>query len=305
MQTIPSLSKGDTVLIISPAKSIDKKYVDAARALFEQWGLNVKVGPNALNAHNYFAGTDKERLKDLQWALDHPTAKAIICARGGYGTIRVINDADFTLFAKHPKWVVGFSDITILHNKLHDLGYPSIHGTVPLQIESLSPESETLSTLFKALFGHDISINANSHERNRTGNVESEIIGGNLAILESLIGTTLDVDYSGKVLFLEEISEYAYKLDRMLWALKLAGKFKELQGLIIGGLTDIKECQETFGCTQEELVKTFVNEYKYPVAFNIPSGHQKDNRSIIFGKVYSLNVSMNGTELTLKNGSSQ
>lgn len=300
MQNIQHLKKGDTVLIVTPAKSIDKVYINKAIELFSSWGLNVEVGQNALGAHHYFSGTDKERAADLQWALNHKTAKAIICARGGYGTIRIMDLVDFSQFQKHPKWLVGFSDITILHNYLHHLQIPSIHGTVPLQFDQLASNSETLITLQKALFGESFEISFNTHSSNKIGETNAQVVGGNLAILESLIGTDLDLDTDGKILFIEEISEYAYKLDRMMWALKKAGKLSKLAGLIVGGLTDIMECQETFGCSPEELILSFVKNESYPIAFNVPAGHQLDNRSIILGKPHQLIVA--NSRCILKHG---
>lgn len=290
MQNIPYLKSGDTILIITPAKSIDSVYMDKAIELFSGWGLKVEIGKHALGSYHYFSGTDKERAFDLQWALNHPTAKAIICARGGYGTIRLMDLVDFSVFQQNPKWLVGFSDITILHNRLHRLQIPSIHGTVPLQFDQLAPHSETLITLQKALFGEPFEINFSSHSSNKNGETIAPVVGGNLAILESLMGTDLDIDTDGKILFIEEVSEYAYKLDRMMWALKKAGKLGNLAGLLVGGLTDIKECQKTFGSTAEELILSFVENEKYPVAFNFPAGHQLDNRSIILGKPYQLLV---------------
>jgi len=298
MQSIPYLKKGDTVLIITPAKSIDKAYIDKAISLFSNWGLKVEVGQHALGDHYYFSGTDEERAADLQWALNHQTAKAIICARGGYGTIRIVDLVDFIEFEKNPKWLVGFSDITILHNYLHNLQIPSIHGTVPLQFDQLAPDSETLITLQKALFGESFEVVFESSSSNKTGEANAETVGGNLAILESLIGTDLDIVTDGKILFIEEISEYAYKLDRMLWALKKAGKLAHLSGMIVGGLTDIKECNETFGCTPQELVSSFVEEFDFPVVFDFPAGHQLDNRAIVLGANYLLSVSSTKTKLT-------
>jgi len=303
MQNIPYLKKGDTILIITPAKSIDSTYIDKAVDLFSGWGLKVEIGKHALGSHHYFSGTEKERAEDLQWALNHPTAKAIICARGGYGAIRIMDLVDFYTFRQDPKWLVGFSDITILHNKLHQLQIPSLHGTVPLQFDQLAPDSETLKTLKKALFGESFDIEFLTSSSNRDGEVTTQIVGGNLAILESLTGTDLDINTDGKILFIEEVSEYAYKLDRMMWALGKSGKLKNLAGLIVGGLTDIKECQETFGLTPEELIANFAKDYAYPIAFNFPAGHQLDNRAIVLGKSCTFTVTENGCSLKqIQNG---
>lgn len=290
-KNISPLEKDDLVLIITPAKAIEKKDVDAAVTLFENWGLKVEVGKNALGKHHYFSGTDQERAEDLQWALDHPKAKAIVCARGGYGTIRVVHQVDYSKFSEHPKWIVGFSDITVLHNKMNcDLGLPSLHAIAPLYFDRLDKNSETLMTLKKAMFGESYKIKFVSGISSVKGTAEGGLIGGNLAIFESLIGTNLDIETNGKILFLEDVSEYAYKLDRMLWSLKYSGKLDNLKGLIIGGFTDIKSAEETFGCMVEDLILEVVGDKNYPVAFDFPAGHQLDNRALILGKRHVLQV---------------
>ena len=291
MKCIPYLQTGDTVVIVTPAKKIEESYITKAIQLLESWGLHVEVGAHALGSHYYFSGTDAERAEDMQWALDHPMAKAIICARGGYGSVRIIEELNYKTFTKNPKWIVGFSDITIFHNYIHSrLHLPSIHGAVPLQFDQLPEDSETLQTLRKALFGIDYTISFTDHPQNRVGNVTAPIVGGNLANLVSVVGTWLDISLDGKILFIEEVSEYAYKLDRMLWTLKKSGKLDKLAGLMVGGLTDIKECEETFGMSPEDLIYSFVKEYEYPVAFGFPAGHQVDNRAIILGASYSVEV---------------
>ncbi|UTW64865.1 LD-carboxypeptidase [bacterium SCSIO 12643] len=290
-KNISPLEKGDLVLIITPAKAIEKKDVDAAVTLFENWGLKVEVGKNALGKHHYFSATDQKRAEDLQWALDHPKAKAIVCARGGYGTIRIVHQVDYAKFSELPKWMIGFSDITVLHNKMNcDLTLPSIHAVAPLYFDRLDEGGETLMTLKNAMFGESYRITFNSGARSVNGRTEGELIGGNLAILESLIGTNLDIETKGKILFLEDVSEYAYKLDRMLWSLKYSGKLDNLKGLIIGGFTDIKSADETFGCTVEDLILEVVGDKNYPIAFDFPAGHQLDNRALILGKTHVLQV---------------
>ena len=300
IQRISSLVKGDTVLIITPAKSIEAKYIKLAIQLFESWGLQVEVGAHALGQHHYFSGTDSERIADLQWAVNHPTAKAIICARGGYGTIRIVDEVDYSNFLNNPKWMVGFSDVTVLHNKLHaDLNLPTIHGLAPLYLDQLETDSETLLTLKKALFGDSLEIDFTPSTLNKKGIVTGTLVGGNLAILESLIGTSLDIDTEGKILFLEDVSEYAYKIDRMFWSLKKSGKLKGLRGLVIGGLTDIKQSEAVFGCAIEIVIQELVSEYDFPVAFNFPAGHQLDNRAIILGYTYQLSVTNQSCTLKL------
>lgn len=300
IHAIPYLNKGDTVLIITPAKAIDEKYIHLATDLFTSWGLNVEVGKNALGTNHYFSGTDQERAEDLQWALNHPAAKAIICSRGGYGSIRIVDEVDYSLFIKNPKWLIGFSDVTVFHNKLHgELNFPSIHAFAPLFLDDLSEDSDTVMTLKNALFGNPVEINATSSTGNKLGEAHGVLVGGNLAILESLIGTNLDIDTQGKILFIEEVSEYAYKFDRMLWSLKKAGKLDGLIGLVVGGLTDMKSSNETFGKSIEELVLDITKDYSFPIAFNFPAGHQLDNQALVFGYDYYLIVSSTGSLLKL------
>ena len=300
IKTIPYLNAGDTVLIVTPAKAIEAKYIHLAIALLTSWGLNVEVGKNALGIDHYFSGTDEERAVDMQWALNHPFAKAILCARGGYGSIRIVDTLDYSQFSKNPKWLIGFSDVTVFHNKWHqELNYPSIHGLSPLYLDRLADDSESVITLKKALFGNPIEIYAASSNHNKFGSAKGILVGGNLAILESLIGTNLDIDTNGKILFIEEISEYAYKFDRMLWSLKKAGKLDGLKALVVGGLTDMKSSHETFGKSIEDLIREITKEYSFPIAFNFPVGHELDNRSLVLGYDYDLSVSSTGSLLKL------
>ena len=291
MRKINPLKKGDTILIISPAKAIEREFIDLATSLFEGWGLKVEVGKNALGAYNYFSGTDESRATDLQWALNHPLAKAIISARGGYGSVRIVDEVDYTKFINKPKWFVGFSDITVFHNKLHgEFSLPSIHAVAPLYFDRLNENDETIITLKKALFGEIASTSIDVHKHNRRGQADGLLVGGNLAIVSSLIGTSLDIVTDNKILFIEDVSEYAYRFDRMLWSLKKSGKLDNLAGLIIGGLTDMKLGNETFGCSVEELVQDVICEFDYPVMFDFPAGHQLDNRALILGVKYRMEV---------------
>ena len=300
IQTIPYLNTGDTVLIVSPAKAIEEKFIHLAIELFTRWGLNVEVGENALGTHEYFSGTDEERAADMQWALNHPTAKAIICSRGGYGSIRVVDEVDYSQFRKNPKWLVGFSDITIFHNMLHQvLNLPSLHAFAILFLDRLTDDSMSVLTLKNALFGNPMEIKAPSSIENKFGEAEGVLVGGNLAIMESLLGTNLDIDTKGKILFIEEISEDAYKFDRMLWSLKKAGKIEGLIGLAVGGLTDMKGSMETFGKSIEELVLEITKDYSFPIAFNFPVGHEIDNQTLVLGYAYNLKVSSTGGALKL------
>jgi muramoyltetrapeptide carboxypeptidase len=304
MIELKPLVKGDTILIISPAKAIDKSLIDLAISIFESWGLKVEVGANALGKHHYFSGTDVERSADLQWALNHPYAKAIVNARGGYGAIRIVDEVDYSEFRINPKWITGFSDVTVFHNKLHGtFNLPSIHAVAPLYFDRLKKDDEPLETMRKALFGEQLSTRLATHKCNRVGAAEGILVGGNLAIMASLIGTSIDIDTDGKILFIEDVSEYAYRFDRMMWSLKKSGKLKNLAGLVIGGLTDMKLCNETFGSTVEELVQDVVKSFDFPVMYGYPSGHLLDNRAIVLGTEYTMNVTNEGAELIqVKNG---
>ncbi len=284
------LKKGDKVAIVSPAKKIDRAYIEKAENLLSSWGFIPVTGRHALDTYHQFAGTDENRAADLQQALDDPEIRAVICARGGYGTVRIIDRIDFSGFAKNPKWITGFSDITVLHNHIHTLlGVPTIHGAVPLYfIDADHNDNPTLSTLRSALTGEKMLYEISGHQVNREGEATGVLVGGNLAILESLIGTNSDIDTSGKILFIEDVSEYAYRLDRMMWSLKKSGKLENLAGLIVGGLTDIKEAKDLFGFTPEEIILNAVKEYSFPVMFGFPAGHVKENRAMVFGVAHQI-----------------
>lgn len=299
MIKLSPLQKGDTILIISPAKAIDKSLLDLATSVFEGWGLQVELGPNSTGKHHYFSGTDIERTSDLQWALDHPSAKAIVTARGGYGSVRIIDEVDYSNFIRNPKWITGFSDVTVFHNKMNGtFNLPSIHSVTPLYFDRLKKGDEPLKTLKKALFGEQLYTRVDPHKCNKMGEASGVVVGGNLAIMASLIGTSIDIDTKGKILFIEDVSEYAYRFDRMMWSLKKSGKLKDLAGLVIGGLTDMKLCDETFGLTVEELVEELVRPFDFPVMYNYPAGHQLDNRAIVLGAEYTMKVTELGSELT-------
>lgn len=287
---IENLKSGDTVLVVSPAKKIEKKYIDSAVAVLQQWGLNVLVGASAGGQYFYFAGTDTERLADFQWAVNHSTAKAIICARGGYGSVRLVERIDYAALQKYPKWLVGFSDVTVFHNKWALLGLPSIHGTVPLFFAQLGVDSFAMKTLKSALFGERLKWSWPSADENKHGVATAQVVGGNLAIIDSLQGTCLDIDVTDKILFIEDVGEYGYKLDRMLWGLRLSGKLSKLSGMLIGGMTDMKDCEQVMGMNVRQIIAQFKEDVNGPVAFEYPAGHIADNGAIVFGATYTLQV---------------
>jgi muramoyltetrapeptide carboxypeptidase len=295
MKLPPYLKKGNKVAITCPAKKLSELPIDAIH-LLELWGLEVVLGKTVHGAHHQFSGTDAERAADLQQFLDDESIKAIFAARGGYGTIRIIDRLDFSSLAKQPKWIVGFSDITVLHAHLQaQLNLCSLHGQMPLTIPDGS--SESLQSLHTALFGETLSYNYVAQTPGKSGVASGELIGGNLAIMRALSGSVSEPDYRGKILFLEDVGEYYYAVDRLLRALKRSGKLAELTGLIIGGFTSLEDNEPPFGESVADMVLALTAEYNYPIAFDFPAGHLPDNRALILGKHVTLEVTNTHTHL--------
>ncbi len=262
--------------------------------LLQSWGLEVVIGETLNAEYHQFAGDDNLRARDMQGFLDDDSIKAIIAARGGYGTVRIIDKLDFTRFAQNPKWLVGFSDITVLHAHIWaNYGIQTIHGQMPVNVTEASATS--LETLRKSLFGEEVKYEVETHQLNRTGDARGILVGGNLSLLISVLGSVSDYNYDGKILFLEDVGEYLYSIDRMLRALKRAGKLKNLAGLIIGGFTECKDNDIPFGQNAEEIIAEVVSEYSYPVCYGFPAGHISDNRALIFGRTINLKVEQNKT----------
>ncbi|NIJ43810.1 muramoyltetrapeptide carboxypeptidase [Wenyingzhuangia heitensis] len=286
------LQTGDTILIVAPAGIIKQpQAIITAKETFESWGYTVIIDDTVFNEHYHFAGTDTQRLKSMQWALNHKTAKAIWCARGGYGSVRIIDDLDFYQFAKHPKWIIGYSDITVFHNKLHNLGFQSLHAPMPINFKEPWPAiQQSIEQLHNFLQGKITTYTVPSNKYNKKGTCSGVLIGGNLTILENMIGTNTCYSAKNKILFIEEIGEYKYHIDRLLRALDRKGYFKECSGLILGDFTDTKQNYPEFGQTIEELVLTIVSKYNIPVLFDFPAGHEDRNMSLIFGHSIELNV---------------
>lgn len=295
MKVPPFLNKKDKVAIIAPAGSISNG-VDDAIKLLQSWDLEVVVGESTSSSFHQFAGKDELRANDLQKMLDDRSIKAVFAARGGYGTVRIIDRIDFSTFATHPKWIIGFSDITVMHSHIQALfGIPTIHGQMPLTIPDATKAS--LETLRKALFGEELSYAYRSRYANIGGSAEGILIGGNLAILVSISGSVSEVDYADKILFIEDVGEYYYSIDRMMRMLKRAGKLKDLKGLIVGGFTGMKDNEPGFGCSAQEIILDLVEEYGYPVATDFPAGHIDNNKSLIFGKSVNLSIENNVVKL--------
>jgi len=289
------LKKGDKIAIVCPAKKL-KAAIAPAIAILESWGLEVVTGKTVNAGYHQFAGDDDLRTSDLQFYLDDPSIKAVIAGRGGYGTIRIIDRIDFSSFVENPKWLVGFSDITVLLSHAYSvLNTQNIHGQMPGTFEDASPES--LETLRKALFGEQLRHTCTSSSQNRSGETEGIVIGGNLSLLVTLEGSASAMDYSDKILFLEDVGEYEYSIDRMMRQLKRAGKLAKLKGLVVGAFNEIKTEDIPFGQTPGEIILELVKEYNYPVCFNFPVGHIADNRAMIIGKKASLKVDDQHTTL--------
>jgi muramoyltetrapeptide carboxypeptidase len=295
----PFLKKGDKVAITCPAKKLPAPMTDAI-ALLQSWGLEVVLGDTLNLSFHQFAGDDDERAQDLQRFIDDDSIKAIIAARGGYGTIRMIDKVNFVKLKTNPKWLVGFSDITVLHTHLHNnFNLQTIHGQMPVNIPDASANS--LESLRKALFGEEISYHLHKNEANREGEANGILIGGNLSLLVAVSGSISDIDYTGKILFIEDVGEYLYAVDRMIRMLDRAGKLKNLAGLIVGGFTEIKDNDIPFGQTIEQIIMTVVAEYNYPVCFDFPAGHIPNNMSLNFGSTTKLSVKDKGVTVQIDN----
>lgn len=293
----PILRSGDLVYLTAPAKAIGADTVLRAKKTLEGWGLTVLVSPHCTGQFHYFSGTDAERLSDVQWGLDHPEIKAIICARGGYGCARIVNDLHWEGFVKNPKWIVGFSDITVFHQKIQGLGIESIHGIMPLGFCEGTEEAK--ETLRKALFGQAYTTTYPTGPLDKLGEAEGMLVGGNMAIVCSLIGTPLAVPFKGNLLFLEDVGEHVYKIDRMLQTLQMVGAFRDIKGLILGGFTAMEDTTVPFGQTVTALIQSQAKAHSYPVAFDFPAGHLEDNRALVLGRTVRFSVTQSAVSLTI------
>lgn len=288
----PYLKKGDTIAILAPAGILKGRAetIQKATKLAESWGLNVVLGKNLFNQNNHFAGTDDERAEDFQKALDNPNIKAIWAARGGYGSVRLLDRLDFTKFMGNPKWIIGYSDITAFHNHIHNLGFETLHAMMATSLEEKPEEiTKTISSYKKALFGEQLSYSIPSSNYNRLGEVSGQLIGGNLAIVTSMLGSKSQLDTKDKILFLEEIGEYKYSIDRMLQSLKRANYFSTIKAVIIGDISLIKKNTTKWGSTVEQLILDALPK-DIPILFDFPAGHEPDNRAMIFGRKIKMTV---------------
>ncbi|HNQ68907.1 MAG TPA: LD-carboxypeptidase [Bacteroidales bacterium] len=284
------LKKGDKIAIVSPSGYSNVDFVNFSADYISELGYIPLIFPSCLNKHFQFGGTDQERLEDLQEAFDNEGIAAILCSRGGYGAIRIVDRIDFSKFIKNPKWLIGFSDITNFHLALNKLKICSIHGQMTKAIYE-QKNSEAVKNIFDILAGRLPEYKIEGHKLNRGGEAKAELIGGNLSIIYSLQGTKFEIDTTGKILFIEDLNEYLYHLDRIMINLKMTGKLDNLKALIVGAFTDMKDNPNPFGKDAFEIINEHTAEYNYPVCYNFPIGHIDDNLPLICGKKYNLTVS--------------
>lgn len=295
------LNKGDKIGLVAPAGKIDRKKIDLAKTVLESIGYEVILGKHVYDEHHIFAGTDENRAADFQFMLDHEEIKAIICARGGYGCIRIIDKLTFDAFERHPKLLIGFSDITIFHSRLNHLHFGSLHATMPINFTENIADSGSLQKLVDYLDGKLMHYQIPIHQLNRSGYCEAQLVGGNLSIICSLNATDHELNTHRRILFIEDLNEDLYHLDRLMQNLKLSGKLAHLEGLIIGGMSDMKDSDPSFGKSAYEIIHDAIKDYNYPVIFNFPAGHIDQNWPLPLGKKVTLDVNEDGVELRWKN----
>ena len=287
---------GDRIGIVATARKISLYEISPAKKILESWGLEVVFGKFLFESKNQFAGSIEQRIVDLQAMIDDDTISAILCARGGYGTVQIIDRLDFSNLIRKPKWVIGFSDITVLHSHLNQLGLSTLHSTMPINF--LDNTKKSLNSLRNALFNSKNSISTSAHRLNKLGLVETEIVGGNLSIIYSLLGSASDINTDGKILFIEDLDEYLYHVDRMIINIKRNFKFHKLKGMIVGSMSNMHDNNISFGRTVEEIILGHSEEYNFPICFDFPAGHLNDNQSIIFGMRSTLEIHENGVNLS-------
>jgi muramoyltetrapeptide carboxypeptidase len=296
----PFLKPGATIGITCPSGYVSSERVQYATVVLEKWGFKTRLGKTVGNEFHYFSGDDATRLADLQDMLDDHKLDAILMGRGGYGLSRIIDQIDFTQFVQHPKWICGFSDITVLHSHIQaQFGIPTIHSVMCGAFKPETEEKDYILSLRKALMGEDLSYHFPASEYNRVGQVSAKIVGGNLAMLAHLTGSDAQIDTDDKILFIEDIGEHLYHIDRMLLNLKRSGQLSKLKGLLVGSFTDIEDTDRPFGQTLEQIISDKVKEYDFPMAFNFSCGHDEVNHTLVLGVPYTLVVGLSGTQLAM------
>ena len=294
------LKPGDTIAIVCPAGYLPAAKAKACVNTLKKWGFKVTIGKTlGGKSKNYFSGSFEERLADLQNQIDNPSINAILCGRGGYGTTHLLDHIDWKKFKKNPKWIIGFSDITILHTYLlTEIGVASIHGPMANAFNEDNGINRYTLSLKDSLEGKPVHYTAKPHAQNTYGKATAPMVGGNLSLLAHAVGTNADVDTRGKILFIEDVGEQLYNVERMLLQLKRAGKLSKLKGLVVGGFTSNKDTDRPFGKNIEQVIYDVVREFKFPVCFGFPISHEKENVAIIVGGTYRLDVSVHGTTLS-------
>lgn len=287
----PYLKKGDTIGIVCPSGTLSAKKAATCISTLEAWGYKVKIGKTLGTQHHYFSATDEARATDMQEMLDDKNVQAVLCGRGGYGMSRIIDALDFKKFTKHPKWVIGFSDITLLHNHCTQvLKTASLHAPMAAAFNNGGSSNEWVLSLKHALQGKKANYKAATHTYNRFGKATGKLVGGNLTLVAHAIGTVSGLQTKNTILFLEDIGEYKYNIDRMMLQLKRSGMLKNLAGLIVGGFTQTKDSDPAFGATVYEIIESAVADYAYPVCYDFPVSHDKENYAIKHGMEYALEV---------------
>jgi muramoyltetrapeptide carboxypeptidase len=292
----PYLKQGDKIALIATARKISPEELAFTIETLGTWGLQVVPGKNIYAVEDQFAGSDSQRAEDLQWAINDDSIRAVLIARGGYGTLRIVDAIDFNPLRTNPKWIIGYSDVTVLHSHIHrHINIETLHATMPVNFHK---NKEAVETLRKCLFGEPVSYSFASHSLNKTGETNAVLVGGNLSLLYALSGTASDIDTKNKILFLEDLDEYLYHIDRMMLNLKRSGKLAYLKGLVVGSFTEMKDNAIPFGKSVEEIILDAVKEYNFPVCFNFPAGHVDRNLAIYFGKETHLKIEAGSCSLS-------
>ncbi len=300
MKIPPYLQQGDTIAITCPAGFMPLEKAQTCIDTLQQWGYEVLLGKTlGSQSKNYFSGTDEVRLNEFQAMLDAPEVKAILCGRGGYGVGRIIEQLDFTEFKKHPKWIIGFSDITVLHAHINrNYKIATLHAPMAAAFNEGGFKNKYVQSLKQAIEGKKALYDCKDPSLNQPGSVSGELIGGNLALLAHLVGSSSDIQTKNKILFLEDVGEQHYNVDRMIIQLKRSGKFRDLAGLIIGGFTDMQDTQRPFGKKVYQIIKEHIADFTYPICFGFPVSHDKENLALKCGATYQLHVEARSVRLS-------
>lgn len=295
----PSLERGQRVALVSPARKISAAELAPAINTLREWGLEVVLGESIAGDHHQFAGDDDLRRRDFQQQLDDPGIRAILCARGGYGTARIVDGIDFSRFVAQPKWVAGFSDVTVLNSHLLRLNCASIHGVMPVLFHQEGGE-QALESLRRALFGETpMPLEVPPHPLNRPGTATGQLVGGNLSLLQTITATASQASFEGRILFLEDLDEYLYHVDRMMLHLHRSGQLAGLAGLVVGHFSQMRDNTISFGSTAVEIIDSYAQHYNFPVGYGFPIGHEPTNEAVVVGQTMQLDVSPTGARLRL------